>query len=885
MARTGINGDWTQVGTVTTVSGITFLGEYQDYATLQASVPGSGSAKWAYIIDSTWVAFPPKLSGMYYDNPATGGWERKGAYSDFFSDNRAVWYDDGDDTKRARLELSGITPGQESVLTVPDGDGTLLLAEGLAGGQTLIGGTGTNDTLVLNANPTETANITLGPANAITFNDSYVYIGNSLDGYPILSIDGYSNTDWQSPFITANRGRGTSGTPLDVLVDDSLCTIESKGYNDTDFRKSLVFGARVDELAANQAYGRFHVDTWNGASYDETFNVSRSKSIFIGLTDNNLLYVDRTNDMVGVGLNNPARKLHVNGEIRTDAIEIINGDTGGVQIINAAGTNAASVLYVSNADNLYLGSYSEFGSILFRIGDSADSCIRFQQADGFTFNTQNNTAYDFNMKGLTDDNLFYADSSTDKIGIGTDTPANKLHVLTSDTDTVTFENTNAGFSVFNIKAAANAQNFIRFYLNGLNPWIIGSDGGDSNKLKIENNTIFSTPVMTIDRATGNFGIGASDIAGAKVRILDGTNPQLRLTNTDGVDYCDFEVDATGDLEITPTGGDVSIITADLRLDNNKRIEMKDSLGDYKTFFLLQNTDRFYIGDYGAAAPSASIESIFFRLGNGNDNEVKFQYNQGYEFNNNEVDQDFIMNGIAKNGFIFNAGADTFTHYSDTYVNGSDLIMPKTSGKGIKVDNTTPTFGWRDIIGQLNDRTAGASGPVWSTYRGNINAWKFPTASGSKNMYIDFHMPHDYVPGSDIYIHIHWSQNVVDTGGAAAAPGNVKWYFDVTYADGHGTPGGAADPFIAEINTNVVQQGSTTQYGHMIAEVQLSAASPSASQLDSDTLQVDGLLLVRVHRDSNDAADTLDQSPFIHFIDIHYQSTNMATKQKAPDFYT
>jgi hypothetical protein len=37
--------------------------------------------------------------------------------------------------------------------------------------------------------------------------------------------------------------------------------------------------------------------------------------------------------------------------------------------------------------------------------------------------------------------------------------------------------------------------------------------------------------------------------------------------------------------------------------------------------------------------------------------------------------------------------------------------------------------------------------------------------------------------------------------------------------------------------------------------------------------------------ATDAEDTLDQHPFCHEVDIHYQSTGMATKSKAPNFYT
>ena len=44
-------------------------------------------------------------------------------------------------------------------------------------------------------------------------------------------------------------------------------------------------------------------------------------------------------------------------------------------------------------------------------------------------------------------------------------------------------------------------------------------------------------------------------------------------------------------------------------------------------------------------------------------------------------------------------------------------------------------------------------------------------------------------------------------------------------------------------------------------------------------------MVRLYRDASDAADTLDQDPFVHYVDIHYQSTGMGTKDKNTPFYT
>lgn len=215
--------------------------------------------------------------------------------------------------------------------------------------------------------------------------------------------------------------------------------------------------------------------------------------------------------------------------------------------------------------------------------------------------------------------------------------------------------------------------------------------------------------------------------------------------------------------------------------------------------------------------------------------------------------------------------------SGTATFSDNIILPKTSGNGIKVDTSAPTFGWHDLLGPIVVK-AGATDPTIATYRGSIKDYSFSNAVMNE-VFNDFHIPHDYFPGSDIYLHVHWSQNVVDSGGAAGAPGVVKWYFDVSYSKGHNQ-----DVFIAPITTSVTQTASGTQYRHMLAEVQLSAASPSGAQLDSDNIETDGIILVRTYRDPADVADTLNQVPFLHYVDIHYQSTGIATKQKSPNFY-
>jgi len=209
--------------------------------------------------------------------------------------------------------------------------------------------------------------------------------------------------------------------------------------------------------------------------------------------------------------------------------------------------------------------------------------------------------------------------------------------------------------------------------------------------------------------------------------------------------------------------------------------------------------------------------------------------------------------------------------------GDDIVIPKTAGIGIKVDTAAPTFGWADLLAHIVVK-AGPADPTLTVYQGSYRAYAFSNAV-TNEVFLEFHIPHDLVPSSDIFIHGHWSQIVVDSGGAAGVPGAAKWSFDVMYAKGH-----QQAAFSAPITTSVTQTAGGTQYIHNIAEVQLSAVSPSATQLDSDDLEPDGIILVRCFRDPTDAADTLNQAPFLHFVDIHYRSTGVNTKQKAPNFY-
>lgn len=228
------------------------------------------------------------------------------------------------------------------------------------------------------------------------------------------------------------------------------------------------------------------------------------------------------------------------------------------------------------------------------------------------------------------------------------------------------------------------------------------------------------------------------------------------------------------------------------------------------------------------------------------------------------------NAITNNYALYTYDGDVLLN-----VNSGYLVLPKASGKGIKVDSSTPTFGWRDLKGDVTVKTAGANDPDFNDYHSGIHRYQFKN-TGMTEIFNDYHFDHDNVPAAEVYIHIHWSQTNRDTGGAGGIPGNAKWYFAANYAKGHNQ---AAFPAGAT-TVSVVETASINARQHMISEVQLSTNSQIAGQ----DIEPDGILTVRTYRDPADPADTLNQRPWVHHVDIHYQSTNIATKQKVPDFY-
>jgi len=207
--------------------------------------------------------------------------------------------------------------------------------------------------------------------------------------------------------------------------------------------------------------------------------------------------------------------------------------------------------------------------------------------------------------------------------------------------------------------------------------------------------------------------------------------------------------------------------------------------------------------------------------------------------------------------------------------GDDITLPKTAGVGIKIDTDAPDFPWRDLIGLIIYKDVGVGSPLMTTYRGNVRDVNF--AAGD-DYDLKFHIDHDWVPGKDCFIHMHWSHNGTDVSGSLV----INYY--VTYAKGHNQ-----SPFHAGKNiTQTIASlsiANTPQYQARIDEVQLSSSGGSATTIDTDLIEPDGLILIHFDVTTIPTITGGSGKPFIHFVDVHCQSTGVGTKQKAPDFYT
>lgn len=207
-------------------------------------------------------------------------------------------------------------------------------------------------------------------------------------------------------------------------------------------------------------------------------------------------------------------------------------------------------------------------------------------------------------------------------------------------------------------------------------------------------------------------------------------------------------------------------------------------------------------------------------------------------------------------------------------NDISRVWPKESGNGIKVDPDAPDFAWRDIIGYIQPDTSNpTTSPTVDEFRTGIKAYEFDV---NDEMHCVFHIPHDWCPCTNSFLHLHWAHN------GTAITGDMTFSATVTYSSRDGSTVFPAPITTAPITVSTVDIATTPQYKHIVTEVPLSTDGGSATTLDSNDIEVDGLILVTFKCTSHPTIT--NGGLFVFTGDIHYQSTGIGTKNNAAPFY-
>ena len=198
-----------------------------------------------------------------------------------------------------------------------------------------------------------------------------------------------------------------------------------------------------------------------------------------------------------------------------------------------------------------------------------------------------------------------------------------------------------------------------------------------------------------------------------------------------------------------------------------------------------------------------------------------------------------------------------SHNDPTFTGDVDRNVEKGDGQTINGD-----FGWEDITSEITVRGVGGTNPPWAQVgAGPFRAYNFGV---NDECWMAFHIPHDIVPSSDLFLHTHWFGDGTNTN-------IVKWQYTYTYAKGFVQE--AFDPTGTVITAE--EAANATAYQHQITE--------TAAITIPTLTEPDGLVYVHIKRVTNGGTDNTDNI-FVLTSDIHYQSTGIKTMNKAPDFY-
>ncbi len=285
----------------------------------------------------------------------------------------------------------------------------------------------------------------------------------------------------------------------DVIIDGSECV----GF---DCVNGESFGFDTERLKENNLRIHFQ-DTSTSASFPSNDwrikinDTSNGGGNFFAIEDSdagrdvfkveagapsNALYVD-DGGRVGISTSTPVVELH-----------IVNGDTPIVRLEqngSSGFTTPQTWDVAGNETNFFVRDATNGSTLPFRIRPSANTSSIDIKDNSVEINSDG-TDTDTRIEGDTDQTLFYANAGDDRIGVGTDSPIEKLSVNNGNMMVRRDDGTAANIVVLDERA--NGSSFVRLR-NTEGNWLIGQI--PTEDFVIRNVTLASSDPFKIDPTT------------------------------------------------------------------------------------------------------------------------------------------------------------------------------------------------------------------------------------------------------------------------------------------------------------------------------------------------------------------------------------------------
>jgi hypothetical protein len=196
---------------------------------------------------------------------------------------------------------------------------------------------------------------------------------------------------------------------------------------------------------------------------------------------------------------------------------------------------------------------------------------------------------------------------------------------------------------------------------------------------------------------------------------------------------------------------------------------------------------------------------------------------------------------------------------------SSLTYTELDNNFIDLDTRTK-LAWHNLSASV-DTTGLANPPSKILYKSTIQLNAFgPSSVQELNAF--FHMPKDFIQGTDIWPHGHIMTPTADTG-------VVRWGFTMMVANEFDVGGTSptidqkfGDPYTTYYETNITPD---MQDAHVVVQ--------SSTPFNIPALQGDSIILCRVFRDSTHVNDTYTGNIFLLFVDLYYQGGTFGSQSR------